>query len=312
LKSEEFEQLIAQREGETLEFKQDMPSSSDLAKLVTAFYNTRGGTILFGVQDEMRRLVGVANPQAIEEGIVNILRARCSLDVMPVIEFVSYQELEFVSVQCLQGTRKPYLVSGETRPYVRVGSSNREARDEDVRRLYIEGSEGGFEALPCLGASLTDLSEQLIAAYIDQREATGGHRLGLSWEEMLRNLGCLVEHGGKCLPTHAGIMLFADEPQHFLNQTEVACVRFKGVDLVSYVDRRDLSGPLYQLVDDAEQFIYRHMLYLRSNARITNRDYQILANVSYDTAHRDLSGLLKKNLIRREGKGRSTHYLLAI
>lgn len=470
MRSEEFEQLLAQREGETLEFKQDMPSSSDLAKLVTAFYNTRGGTILFGVQDEMRRLVGVANPQGIEEGIVNILRARCSLDVMPVIECISYQGLEFVVVQCPQGTRKPYLVSGETRPYVRVGSSNREARDEEVRRLYIEGSEGGFEALPCLGASLTDLSERLIAAYIDQREATGGHRLGLSWEEMLRNLGCLVEHGGKCLPTHAGIMLFADEPQHFLNQTEVACVRFKGVDVVSYVDRRDLSGPLYQLVDDAEQFIYRHMkigrriegfagveyreypqaavrealvnavvhrdysrrgqhirvfmfddrievyspgtlppgvslekmrqlesqsvlrnpvivgvfrdlgsryierlgtgvrrmaaamqahdlprprfdevgsefrvtllgpgeqfmkemqarpswtkdlnerqveamLYLSSHARITNRDYQILANVSYDTAHRDLSGLLKKNLIRREGKGRSTHYLLAI
>lgn len=65
--------------------------------------------------------------------------------------------------------------------------------------------------------------------------------------------------GWPYMPTHAGIMLFADEPQHFLNQTEVACVRFKGIDVISYVDRRDLSGPLYQLVDDAEQFIYRHM-----------------------------------------------------
>ncbi|MBM4432179.1 MAG: ATP-binding protein [Chloroflexi bacterium] len=55
---EEFEQLIAQREGETLDFKQEMPSSSDLAKLVTAFYNTRGGTIVFGVEDGTRRLVG--------------------------------------------------------------------------------------------------------------------------------------------------------------------------------------------------------------------------------------------------------------
>jgi len=45
LTPEEFEQLIAQREGEMLDFKQEMPSSSDLAKLVTAFYNTRGGTI---------------------------------------------------------------------------------------------------------------------------------------------------------------------------------------------------------------------------------------------------------------------------
>ena len=259
MRPEEFEQLIAQREGETLDFKRDMPSSSDLAKLVTAFYNTRGGTILFGVEDETRRLVGVANPQGIEGGVVNILRVRCSLDVMPVIEFVSYQGLEFVAVQCLQGTRKPYLISGETRPYVRVGSSNREAHDEEVRRLYIEGSEGGFEVLPCQGASLTDLSKRLIAAYIQQRETTSGQRLGLSGEEMLRSLGCLVKQGETWLPTHAGVALFAEEPQRLIGQAELACVRFKGTDVVSYIDRRDLRGPLYQLVDDAEQFIYRHM-----------------------------------------------------
>ncbi|HIC95287.1 TPA: ATP-binding protein [Candidatus Bipolaricaulota bacterium] len=87
---EEFERLITQREGETLEFKQEMPSSSDLARLVTAFYNTRGGTIIFGVEDGTQRPVGVPNPQGIEEGVVNILRARCSLDVMPTIEFVTY------------------------------------------------------------------------------------------------------------------------------------------------------------------------------------------------------------------------------
>lgn len=127
MRPEEFEQLIVQREGETMEFKREMPASSDLAKLVTAFYNTRGGMILFGVEDQSRRLTGVANAQSIEEGVVNILRARCSLDVMPAVEVVSYEDLEFVVVQCPQGTRKPYLISGETRPYVRIGSSNREA-----------------------------------------------------------------------------------------------------------------------------------------------------------------------------------------
>lgn len=259
MRPEEFEQLIVQREGETMEFKREMPASSDLAKLVTAFYNTRGGMILFGVEDQSRRLTGVANAQSIEEGIVNVLRARCSLDVMPAVEVVSYEDLEFVVVQCPQGTRKPYLISGETRPYVRIGSSNREAQDEEVRRLYIEGSEGGFETLPCRDASLADLSEQLIAAYVSQRQATSGRPLGLSHEEMLRSLGCLVEQNGKWTPTHAGIMLFAEDPQRFISQTEVACVRFKGADVVSYVDRRDLRGPLYQLVDDAEQFIYRHM-----------------------------------------------------
>ena len=53
----EFERLMGQREGETLDFKQEMPSSSDLARLITAFYNTRGGAIVFGVEDSTRRLV---------------------------------------------------------------------------------------------------------------------------------------------------------------------------------------------------------------------------------------------------------------
>ena len=86
---DEFERLISQTEGDTLEFKREMPSSSDLAKLVTAFYNTRGGVIVFGVEDGTRRPVGVTNPQRIEEGVINILRARCSLDVMPGIEVIA-------------------------------------------------------------------------------------------------------------------------------------------------------------------------------------------------------------------------------
>lgn len=256
---DEFERLLGQREGETLEFKREMPASSDLAKLVTALYNTRGGTIIFGVTDETRQLVGVVNPQGVEGGIVNILRARCSLDVMPSIEVFSHQGKEFVVVTCPQGVRKPYLISGETRPYVRMGASNREAQDEEVRRLYIEGHEGGFEALPCRGATIADLSRSLMAAYLRQREATSGHRLGLSWEEALRSLGGLARQGEMWTPTHAGVMLFAEDPQRLVAQAEVACVRFKGADVVSYVDRRDLHGPLYQLVDDAEQFIYRHM-----------------------------------------------------
>jgi len=271
---EEFDRFVRQREGETLEFKQEMPSFSDLARLITAFYNTRGGTIVFGIEDETRRLVGVTSPQGIEQGIINIIRDRCSLDVMPTIEVVSYQGLEFAVVTCPQGVRKPYLVSGETRPYVRAGSSNREAQDEEVRRLYIEGSEGGFEVLPCRGATIADLSKALVAAYVQRREETSGRPLDLSWEEALRSLGCLVEQGEVWLPTNAGVMLFVEDPQCFISHAEVSCVRFKGTDVVTYIDRRDLRGPLYQLVDDAEQFIYRHMKVGRRIEGFVGMDYR--------------------------------------
>jgi len=41
-----FANLLQQYESATLEFKRELPSSSDLAVLISAFYNTRGGAII--------------------------------------------------------------------------------------------------------------------------------------------------------------------------------------------------------------------------------------------------------------------------
>ncbi len=52
------------------------------------------------------------------------------------------------------------------------------------------------------------------------------------------------------------------------------------------------------------------VLYVGEHGRITNREYQALCEVSYDTAHRDLRELVARGLFERRGKGRSTHYTL--
>jgi ATP-dependent DNA helicase RecG len=52
--------------------------------------------------------------------------------------------------------------------------------------------------------------------------------------------------------------------------------------------------------------------YIQEKGMITNREYQKLCATSWDTAYRDLSELVQKSILRREGKGRSTHYLMII
>jgi ATP-dependent DNA helicase RecG len=54
------------------------------------------------------------------------------------------------------------------------------------------------------------------------------------------------------------------------------------------------------------------VLYVREHRRISNREYQSLFEVSYDTAHRDLRELVEKGLIERRGRGRGTHYVPAL
>ncbi len=54
------------------------------------------------------------------------------------------------------------------------------------------------------------------------------------------------------------------------------------------------------------------IVYLREQGRITNREYRSLFEVSYDTAYRDLRDLLEKGLVKRQGKGRATCYVLSV
>lgn len=65
-------------EGTDREFKQnvehDRPKS--WLKSVSAFANTFGGTIVFGVEDESHRVIGVAEPQKELEFVSGLIRAR--------------------------------------------------------------------------------------------------------------------------------------------------------------------------------------------------------------------------------------------
>lgn len=55
----------------------------------------------------------------------------------------------------------------------------------------------------------------------------------------------------------------------------------------------------------------RAINYLKEHNKITTKEYCKIFNVVKDTANRDLNSLLDKNLIKREGSGPKTYYVLA-
>lgn len=130
---------------------------------------------------------------------------------------------------------------------------------EETRQLYLTGGEVRFEQQPTLKASMSDLSNELILRYRNRREHLADFAIELSNEELLHNLGCIVSVNGDLYPTNAGILLFSDKPQSFLPQSEVTVERFKGTDVIEYLDRKDLHDPLQDLVTASEAFIYRHI-----------------------------------------------------
>lgn len=52
-------ELIQQPEGRTIEFKEQLPKKSDLNKTIVAFSNDAGGTLILGIQEKPRQIVGI-------------------------------------------------------------------------------------------------------------------------------------------------------------------------------------------------------------------------------------------------------------
>jgi len=52
-------EILKKPEGRRLEFKETMPSRSDLAKTVVAFANDAGGEIYIGIRNSPRQVLGL-------------------------------------------------------------------------------------------------------------------------------------------------------------------------------------------------------------------------------------------------------------
>ena len=87
-------------------------------------------------------------------------------------------------------------------------------------------------------------------------EATGQEELKSNRERLLMNWGLLS--GGH--PTIAGIILFGREPQRHLPFAQINAARFPGTESsVEPSDRKDLTGRLLDVIDQAERFLDLHL-----------------------------------------------------
>jgi len=73
-------------EGKTLEFKRDLSSREGFLRTVVAFANTAGGTIVVGVEDRTKRVLGVAEPLPLEERAANMISDAVTPRLVPDIE----------------------------------------------------------------------------------------------------------------------------------------------------------------------------------------------------------------------------------
>jgi len=252
-----IKELVEIGESENVEFKKSTGEWKEIIETISAFANTRGGTIFVGVDDKSN-LIGVSIGKGTVEDLTNKILNNIEPKFYPeiTVEAVKVKKIIRIKVEIY-----PYdVVLAFGKPFKRIGKNTvKMGKDEYKRRiLEIHKRELYFDGQICPERKFSDIDEKKIKEFL--RRAREERKLDidetLPIKEILRKLK-LVK--GEDL-TNACILLFGKNPQDFFIQAGVKCIRFKGTDIAAdMLDFKDIEGDLFQQVEETENFIFRNI-----------------------------------------------------
>lgn len=118
-------QLISECTDYDFKVTPEMNKPKSWLKSVSAFANTIGGTLFFGVDND-KRLVGLDDPQKVSDQISERINAR--IKPTPIYVLTPYKEdgKVFLAVKVYPGTATPYYydADGVKEAYVRSGNES--------------------------------------------------------------------------------------------------------------------------------------------------------------------------------------------
>lgn len=122
-----IEDLLKQKKGKTLEFKENTNSLERIIKTVIAFANTAGGPILIGIKDKTHDVVGIKNIIKEEEKIANAIADSIYPIIMPSLQFFTWRKKDILMINVPHSIGPHYLKSKGYKNgiYIRLGSTNR-------------------------------------------------------------------------------------------------------------------------------------------------------------------------------------------
>lgn len=246
---------------------------------ISAFSNTRGGTIILGL-DEKHGFVG--SPQFSGERIVNQIKAGirgkdAKVSPEPIVselDVVSFEgnEIVVLTIEELPATAKPcfVIVQGITNgSYERLSDGDHRLGAHALYLLSTQGVASTDDQAAVLTASTDDLDPTLIRKLIDRvrlrrPRALDGTR---SEQEALQRLQVLAT--GSDQPTMAGLLSLGKYPQQFYSQLMISFAHYPGIsksDLTNgrgFTDISVLEGSIPDMVDDAVSAVLRNLKHRR-------------------------------------------------
>ena len=212
-------------------------------KSVSAFSNTGGGWIVFGVRDQVGSytIQGIVNADEVQNGFIGTLRQRgkfsCGIAFQESLIDAEGQTVLVFYIPEVSRTDKPVHIDGDLgESYVRRGGTTQKCNRAELEAFLRDASGSHYED-EVLGSldPITCLDDDSLRWYRSRFSPKNpGHETeGQPDSAFLEHFGLVVAHEGSPRPTRAAILLFG---------TAAACNRVfsrQQVDFFRFVTRRE-------------------------------------------------------------------------
>ncbi len=148
MKRSELKELIEEGENLQCEFKRKFSSPEKIAREMIAFANTKGGYILFGIDDD-KSIVGVESEKSEAELIIDAAKNYCEPPLDFNINYIEMHGKEIVIVEVPESDNKPHRLQDYEKEFdinkaaviIRVNDKSIQASKEMVRIMRAQSGD---------------------------------------------------------------------------------------------------------------------------------------------------------------------------
>ena len=246
---------IESGETRTIEFKKELPQdSSKWIKTVVAFANGAGGKLLIGVSNK-REITGISQDTdifALRDKISDAISQMCEPQIMFDIYQESVNDKVLIVVEVFPGNDTPYFIKSlgkENGTFIRLNATTRNADFTTLDELELRKKRRYYDELPMSELEVTDSDIDYLCKDFSERTKTQ------ITKESLLNMHLIQKIENNYVATKA-YAIFLGKHDYL---SRIQCARFKGIDRVHFIDKKDFDGPLLEQIDGAYKFVLEHI-----------------------------------------------------
>jgi len=256
----ELLRLIRGGEDTYLELKVKLSNSERIAQGIVALANTDGGTIIFGVNDQLR-IEGVSNPEWVQQELIRICRDEIVPPLVPMIDTIAFDSGKRIVALDIDGKRRPYRTR-DGRFYLRFGAEKREVSRDELSAWLNELRPLGFENIPLQGVVEEDFDDALLWSFASGFDDNAPNINLYQTSDFLRkDLLLAVGSTDEFFPTVAALLLFGknDRVAELLPRSNVTVARFSGDNgHAQLIEAVEVKGNLLTQYETILEFIKRY------------------------------------------------------